>query len=239
MKLYRIADWAKYYEVSDSRKVDGPLNWVPVRTKTDGFGFLRITQERDRSDLLAAWYLMLGIAAKQPKGSRGALARNGMPLTPDDMELMTRFPAGVFAKALLFFSDAKQGWLTSEEFGVNPDASGQNPGLSGATPPIGQDRTGQDIILQPAAGPSGQVLPFESEAFSAAWAIFEKHRREIKKPLTPTSAKMSLKMLSEMGEQRAIRCIEHTVTKGWQGLQEPDAGRSNQPRRPLEHGEAF
>ena len=67
MKLYRINKWAEFYEVSDSRKVDGPLSWVAVRTKTDGLGFLRITQEKSRTDLLAAWYLMLGIAAKQPK----------------------------------------------------------------------------------------------------------------------------------------------------------------------------
>jgi hypothetical protein len=63
MKLYKIKDWSKHYEVSDSKKVEGPLQWVAVRTKTDGFGYLRITQEKTRTDLLAAWYLMLSIAA--------------------------------------------------------------------------------------------------------------------------------------------------------------------------------
>src|SRR5574343_691036 len=111
MTLYKIANWEKFYEVSDSKKVDGPLQWVAVRTKTDGLGFLRITLEPDRTDLLAAWYLLLGLAAKQPKGERGKLSRDGVPLTPDDMELLTRFPAKLFVKALAFFSDAKQGRL--------------------------------------------------------------------------------------------------------------------------------
>lgn len=150
MRIYRIADWAKYYEVSDSKKVSGPLQWVPVRTKTDGFGYARITQQKDRSDLLAAWYLMLGIAAKQPKGERGILARNGIALTPEDMELMTRFPAAIFDKALKFYSDPKQGWLvytdTSDPIRIDPDEPGCPPEESESSGPTGQDRTGQNSI---------------------------------------------------------------------------------------------
>jgi hypothetical protein len=219
MKLYSIKDWEKYYEVSDSRKVDGPLSWVAVRTKTDGFGYARITQQRDRTDLLAAWYLMLQIAAKQPKADRGKLSRDGIPLTPDDMELMTRFPAQIFAKALVFFSDPKQAWLTSEVIRSDPDESGQNPEPSEPTPPTGQDRTIQNN--KEAASPMS--LPFESDSFRTAWELWEKHRREIRKPMTPTAAQMALKFLGNLGEYRAIRCIEHTIAKGWQGLREPDA----------------
>lgn len=146
MKLYRIAEWAKYYEVSDSKKVEGPLSWVPVRTKTDGFGYLRITQEPNRTELLAAWYLMLGIAAKQPKAERGKLSRNGRPLTTSDMELMTRFPAEMFAKALEFFSDPKQGWLISESIRIDSEETGWNQDSSESSGPTGQDRTGQNSI---------------------------------------------------------------------------------------------
>jgi hypothetical protein len=141
-KLYRIKDWDRHYEVSDSKKVAGPLQWVPVRTKTDGFGYLRITQEKNRAELLAAWYLMLGIAAKQTREERGKLARDGIPLTPDDMELLTRFPAQLFERALVFFSDPKQGWMYSDETGCHPDASGQNPLPSESSGPTVQDSTG-------------------------------------------------------------------------------------------------
>lgn len=73
------------------------------------------------------------------------------------------------------------------------------------------------------AGPS---LPFESPAFAEAWANFRTHRKQIKKPLTPLAETMQLKQLAEIGEQRAIRAIEHTIAKGWQGIREPDARSS-------------
>ncbi len=150
---YQIARWEQFYEVADSRKVDGPLNWVAVRTKTDGFGFRRIASAPNRCELLAAWYLMLGIAAKQSRADRGKLQRDGQPLTAEDMEIMTGFPAQIFADALVFFSDKKQGWLLppgeSESIRKNPDGSGQ-------VPPTGQDNTGQDSSL-PKGRPSDWI----------------------------------------------------------------------------------
>ena len=61
----------------------------------------------------------------------------------------------------------------------------------------------------------------ETEAFKQAWQDWIQHRREIKKPLTPKSISMQLKDMSEWGEIRAIAAIHHTISKGWQGLQEP------------------
>jgi hypothetical protein len=66
------------------------------------------------------------------------------------------------------------------------------------------------------------VLPFESEHFKEAWGLFLKHRVELKKPLKPTATAMALKFLTDMGEARAIACIEHTVARGWVGLREPE-----------------
>jgi hypothetical protein len=81
-------------------------------------------------------------------------------------------------------------------------------------------------------------LPFKSDAFTAAWALFAKHRRELRKPLTPTSTRMALKQLGSIGEQRAIACIELTVRMGWQGLREDNA-RGAKPARPSEFSNAF
>jgi hypothetical protein len=59
--------------------------------------------------------------------------------------------------------------------------------------------------------------------FREAWDRWAQHRREIKKPLTPTSIDQQLKSLAKMGLSRAIETIEHTIAKGWQGLREPDS----------------
>jgi hypothetical protein len=64
-------------------------------------------------------------------------------------------------------------------------------------------------------------LPFSSEAFAGAWEDWQQHRREKKKPLTPTSAKSQFKAFLEWGEARSIMAIEHSIRNGWQGVFEP------------------
>ncbi len=69
--------------------------------------------------------------------------------------------------------------------------------------------------------------PLDVPDFHEAWQRWEKHRREIKHPLTPSMRKTQLKTLASWGLRRAIACIDHTIFKGWQGLREPDATDRN------------
>jgi hypothetical protein len=66
-------------------------------------------------------------------------------------------------------------------------------------------------------------LPFQSNQFREVWSEWIQHRKEIKKPLTATSVKMQLKEFSEIGEQRAIAAIHHSIKKGWRGIFEPSS----------------
>lgn len=66
------------------------------------------------------------------------------------------------------------------------------------------------------------ILPFPSPEFSSAWQDWMNHRKEIRKPLKPTQIQKQLDGLKAIGERRAIAMINHTITKGWQGLREPD-----------------
>jgi len=74
-------------------------------------------------------------------------------------------------------------------------------------------------------------FPFESDAFKAAWKLWIQHRKEIKKPITPTSTKLQFKELLEIGEQRAIAAIRHSIKQGWQGIYEPSSNGSR-PDKP-------
>jgi len=125
--LYTIRDWAENYESADNRKTDGPLKWYAARTKMNGLGFVRITQEKDAANLFCAWNLLLMVAADQNRAERGNLARGGIPLTPDDLELITRFPAKMFERALEFFSSERIGWISALSDSVRgaPDKSGE------------------------------------------------------------------------------------------------------------------
>ncbi len=65
------------------------------------------------------------------------------------------------------------------------------------------------------------ALPFDSESFCIAWDEWKQHRREKRKPVTPLSAKKTLRDLAKMGEERAISAINHSIANGYQGIFEP------------------
>jgi len=71
----------------------------------------------------------------------------------------------------------------------------------------------------------------QTEEFKAVWKSWEQHRKELRKPLKPTMAAAQLKHLEGMGQSRAIACIRHTITMGWQGLREAesDGRHTDQP----------
>jgi hypothetical protein len=80
-------------------------------------------------------------------------------------------------------------------------------------------------------------LPFESEQFREAWALWVTHRKEIKKLLTPTSTKQQLSKLKTWGETRAIAAIEHSVAGGYTGCFEPDAKKGTPNALPTGPGQ--
>jgi len=65
-------------------------------------------------------------------------------------------------------------------------------------------------------------LPFDSPDFVLFWSNWEQHRKEKKAKLTPTGAKMQLEKLKDMGEQRAIAALKHSLANGYTGIFEPD-----------------
>ena len=79
-----------------------------------------------------------------------------------------------------------------------------------------------DICCSAMSGPA-----LNTDAFKTIWMEWVDHRREIKKPLTPTSIKRTTKMLERFGHDRAIESIGNSISNGWQGLFMPDAGRSD------------
>lgn len=249
MKLFIIKDWDENYESAESRKIAGPLKWYAARTSISGLGYVRMTQEKDAAQLFAAWNLILMIAANQSRDDRGVLAHRGIPLTPDDMELVTRFPAKTFERALEFFSSDRIGWL--EVKSVNscnpPDdqralgCAASQPAASGMTrqtdPDTGRQTmpdTEQDITEQDNKAVSSEPAVFfpESlctEAFSSAWGRYVAYRAKSKlKKLQPMSVQAQLEKMANWGEQAAIEAINATIANGWQGLFEPKQSTSRQ-----------
>jgi len=57
--------------------------------------------------------------------------------------------------------------------------------------------------------------------FAKAWGEFLAFRAERRKKVTPRSASMLLKKLSQWGNALAIESIEQSIANGWQGVFEP------------------
>jgi hypothetical protein len=62
------------------------------------------------------------------------------------------------------------------------------------------------------------ILPFDSVEFIEAWDRWNDHRNDKKKKLTKGTAVMQLKKLESIGEARAIKMIDHSISHGWMGL---------------------
>ena len=84
-------------------------------------------------------------------------------------------------------------------------------------------------------------LPFDSAEFRLMWAVWEQHRKEIRKKLTPTTTRLQLKKLAAMGETRAIAALKHSIEQGWTGIFEPKGGApgTDLRRRVLDSANAF
>ena len=105
---YRVKDWPLHYECAQSRKCQ-VMKWVAVPNKHDGKGFGRIMRHKDAGDLFSAWILIIQVASKCP--DRGILADSSGPLTAEDMEFKTRFPAKCFELAFCELSKPEIGWI--------------------------------------------------------------------------------------------------------------------------------
>ena len=70
-----------------------------------------------------------------------------------------------------------------------------------------------------------------------AWSDFERHRREIRKPLTDRGRKIAAELLSTMTREDQVRCVEQSILGRWTGLfplrQGQSAGGENQPAKSI------
>ena len=110
-----------------------------------------------------------------------------------------------------------------------PDGSGVNPpdGLLS----ISTEGNPLKVIQRAKFDPlSDSPIPFDSPEFTAAWSEWVTHRREIKKAITPSTAKKQLALLASLGEPAAIASIESSIANGWTGLFPPKTSPTNHPQ---------
>jgi hypothetical protein len=75
------------------------------------------------------------------------------------------------------------------------------------------------------------VFPSElsSEQFREAWNRWTAHRKELHKPLTPSTIKAQLKKLAAWGTARAVAAIDRSIEAGWTGIFEEQKNGNGKP----------
>lgn len=168
MTAYRIKDWSRY-ETHETRKIKS-LSWVPIPNKHDGLSFKRIAMRPDACEIFTAWILILQVASKGDQEQRGLLERDGVPLTPDDLGMMTGYGSGIFEKAYKVLSDVSIGWL--EVYNESPDMPGDHPDVPGFRPIEGrkegrkEQKEQKEILLPPADAKWGKEYMQVAEALN-------------------------------------------------------------------------
>ena len=87
------------------------------------------------------------------------------------------------------------------------------------------------IAETPKADPASDLPATWSPALCQAWADWCQHRRDQRKPITPTAKRHQLAQLAKWPERQAIENIHHAIRSGWQGIYDrpPLGGRRGQP----------
>ena len=221
MTLYFITDWNDLYENNHSRIVKN-LKWVPIPNRHDGESYASIMAHKDGAKIFAAWVLILQVASRcEPRGD--LLRGTKEPHDSGSLALRTRAPADWFEKAIPFL--LKCGWLSRKQLPESELALVCNDIAPSRNQPVDEQKgieEKEEKRKKDKEAASPTPLPFDSASFRSAWEQFAQHRREIRKPLTPTASKLTLEQLERIGEDRAIAAIRHTIAKGWQGIREPD-----------------
>lgn len=72
----------------------------------------------------------------------------------------------------------------------------------------------------------------KNDDLASLWCDFLKHRREKRSSLTATAAKMAIRELEELGVERSIAALKHSIAKGYLGIFEPGESRTGAATTP-------
>jgi hypothetical protein len=99
--------------------------------------------------------------------------------------------------------------------------TGSNVDTPAATPPgDSSDKPAKPKTKPPAFDPLAIAIPpaLDTPLFRQAWAAWAAHRSEIKARLTEQSTKQQIRLLVELGHDKAVETIRTSIRQSWRGL---------------------
>lgn len=136
MPEIRIRRWSKAHEVSQSRKVGGPLGWVAIPVR-QGPGYCRLMGQHGAKGL-GVWIALLELVANQHRDARGSLVA-----TWEDAAIMARVPREDMAEVLPTLIDI--GWVEYDESVESDQPQSPDNAPATSTLPPNDHRAGSTI----------------------------------------------------------------------------------------------
>lgn len=105
-----------------------------------------------------------------------------------------------------------------------------------------EEKRREDIYISPPTPPKAAneadqfPASLDTPEFKAAWGEWREHRKQIRKPLTPMSARKGLAQCEAMGAARAIAAINRSIANGWRGIFEDSNGQATGNARTSQPG---
>lgn len=137
-------------------------------------------------------------------------------------------------KARQRFRKWTDGGQEGDRGGTQPGQVGERDGFdtNNGTERNGTERKGTELNGTPSGGSAPRpVVPkikdsdstsipeiLDTPEFRAAWDEFRTHRKQIRKKLTQLAAQKQVNQFAEMGVERAIKAIEHSIRQGYTGV---------------------
>lgn len=180
---YRIRNWDRHYESSDTRKLVS-LHWVKIPNQQDSLAYRLIAAHPKGAEIFAAWILMVQVASKAKKEERGNL-----PLSPEELGIITGFPVKIFALAIEFLKSPKIGWIEQSPGGLpeSPDASGNPPENLPLKERKKEEKEGKNIPLPPSGDLSlksifdeaRKAFPGQKNGLEVEWENFKRKHPKV------------------------------------------------------------
>ena len=228
MEAVSITEWKDRYEVSskgrepkdaDELRV-GPLLYIRLKVygHKQGTGFRKMKAAAgDRAmEVFGIFCKFLEIAGDQGREDRGSLLNErDEPATPEDLAFILDTPREQISHAMRILG--KIGWiqhnLTEEEEEEEEEETTQHK-----QPEIpGNSRQQRDADKLNALFDK-DFPDLNTPEFRQTWNAWEKHRKEKRSDLTPSTIGRQLKKLAKVGPEIAAKMIEQSIEQGWTGL---------------------
>lgn len=124
--LYRIKDWDRHFESSETRKVKEFPKFVPMPNRFDSAGYAAFMSHAEAERLYGAWVVVVSVASRcRPRGT--LIRGDGKPHTAQTLAAISRFKAKTFETLFSHATSEEVDWIEATPLGsagTPADASG-------------------------------------------------------------------------------------------------------------------